>query len=212
MTSKDTLAFLGALSSKICHDIVAPVSAIDMGISLLDEHIPDSIKNDPAYKLLQDSVTRTLQKINFFRYALALGKSDPSPSRKEFIDHCSNACSHFKINFILNEFTHTESSSNLCLRISACILYLLTETLPKGGTINLSISDQSIVFDALGPMAIRSPSLDKIAGHNTLEKHKAHDVIPEIIQLGLDILELTMHTKHSTTASKISLCRATNKS
>jgi histidine phosphotransferase ChpT len=76
MNTKDTLAFLGSLSSKICHDIVAPVSAVDMGISLLDEHLPNVIKTDPAYTLLKDSLDKTLRRINFFRYAFAFGKTD----------------------------------------------------------------------------------------------------------------------------------------
>lgn len=204
MITKDTLGFLGSLSSKICHDIVAPVSAIDMGISLLDDHISDSLKNDPAYKLLQESIARTLQKINFFRYALAFGKSDPPPSRREFIEHCENACAHFKINFILEEFTPPEVNTNFQLRLSACILYLLTETLPKGGTINTSISPSVSTFNAIGPLAIRSPSLDKINEPPT-EDYRAQNILSTLIQEGLNTLGLSLKVEHSDTLCRIIL-------
>jgi hypothetical protein len=199
MNTKDTLSFLGSLSSKICHDIVAPVSAIDMGLSLLDEHLPDNIKFDPAYGLLKDSLNKTLRRINFFRYAFAFGKNDSLPTEKEFKEHCENACTHFKIKFYLEEFTPTSSQESLLLRITTCILYLLIDTLPKGGSITLSISPKLTSFEAVGPMVIMSPSLDKVL-KNVRESYRAQTILPELVLMGLSELGVQLQSTHTPTS------------
>jgi hypothetical protein len=199
MNTKDTLAFLGSLSSKICHDIVAPVSAVDMGISLLDEHLPNVIKTDPAYTLLKDSLDKTLRRINFFRYAFAFGKTDTPPTRQEFIEHCENACTHFKIKFILDDFDPPASQQTLFLRITGCILYLLIDTLPKGGSINLSISNKLTSFDAIGPLVLMSSSLEKII-QNLQEPFRAQTILPELVLMGLHELRIHLDIRHSSTS------------
>lgn len=199
MNTKDTLSFLGSLSSKICHDIVAPVSAIDMGLSLLDDHLPDKIKFDPAYGLLKDSLNKTLRRINFFRYAFAFGKNDALPTKKEFTEHCENACNHFKIKFYLDEFDPPSASETLLPRMATCILYLLIDTLPKGGSITLSISPKLTSFEATGPMVIMSPSLDKIL-KNVREAHRTQTILPELILMGLKELGLHLESAHTPTS------------
>jgi hypothetical protein len=199
MNTKDTLAFLGSLSSKICHDIVAPVSAVDMGISLLDDHLPQAIKADPAYALLKDSLDKTLRRINFFRYAFAFGKTDFIPTRQEFIEHCENACTHFKIKFILEEFDLPSSQQTLFLRLTTCILYLLTDTLPKGGSISLSISNKLTSFDVTGPLVLMSSSLDKIM-QNLRESFRTQTILPELVLMGLQEVGLHLEIRHTSTS------------
>lgn len=202
MNTKDTLSFLGSLTSKICHDIVAPVSAVDMGISLLEDQLPLPIKEDPAYILLKDSLDKTLCRINFFRYAFAFGKTDSPPTRQEFIDHCQNACAHLKIRFTLEELELPSSDSTLLLRIVACVLYLLIDALPKGGSINLSISPKLISFDANGPLVLMSSSLDKI-NQKFREAFRAQTILPELILMGLGELNLHLEMRHTPTSLNI---------
>lgn len=190
MNTKDTLALLGSLSSKICHDVVAPVSAIDMGLSLLEDHLSESLRFDPAYRLLQDSVNKTLQRINFFRYAFAFGKTEKPPTQKEFMDHCQNACAHFKVKFILDEFDLPSSQQSLFLRISACIVYLLVDTLPKGGVMQMSVSPKLTSFNMSGSLVMTTPSLDKIT-QNVQEPFRAQTILPELVLIGLH--ELGVH-------------------
>lgn len=204
MNNKNTLSFLGSLSSKICHDIVAPVSAIDMGLSLLDEHLPDSIKFDPAYGLLKDSLNKTLNRINFFRYAFAFGKSDSVPTLKEFTEHCQNACAHYKIKFYLDEFDPPSDQPSLLLRMTTCILYLLTDTVPKGGSITMSITPKLTSFDAAGSMVIMNPSLEKIL-QNVRESYRAQTILPELILMGLEELKLQVDIKKTQTSLTVIL-------
>lgn len=196
MNTKDTLAFLGSLSSKLCHDIVAPVSAVDMGISLLDDHLSDNIKFDPAYGLLKESLEKTIRRINFFRYTFAFGKNDAIPTKKEFIEHCKDGCAHFKINFNLEEFQLPPSQQAFFLRIVTCILYLLTDTLPKGGSINISISDKLTSFEANGPMVFISSALEKIKS-NTREPFRAQTILPELVLMGLNELGMQLNVQHT---------------
>lgn len=169
-----------------------------MGLSLLDEHLPDNIKFDPAYGLLKDSLNKTLYRINFFRYAFAFGKSDSIPTLKEFTEHCQNACAHYKIKFYLDEFDPPSSHPTLLLRMATCILYLLTDTIPKGGTITMSITPKLTSFDATGPMVIMNPSLEKIL-QNVRESYRAQTILPELILMGLEELNLKLEVKKTPT-------------
>lgn len=201
MNTKDTLSFLGSLSSKICHDIVAPVSAIDMGLSLLEDQIPESLKFDPAYDLLKDSLEKTLSRINFFRYALAFGKNDAIPAKTEFTKYCEGACKHFKIKFVLENFDIPPTQQTFFLRIVTCILYLLIDTLPKGGTITLSISNKLTSFDVVGPMVIKNPALDKII-NNVRENYRAQTILPELVLIGLNELGIGLNVQNTPNSLK----------
>jgi hypothetical protein len=199
MNTKYSLAFLGALSSKICLDVVAPVSAIDMGLSILDDHLPDNLRLDPAYGLLRDSLDKTLRRINFFRYAFAFGKDDPIPSEHEFAEHCKNACEHYKVKFVLDEFSPPQS--NLYLRMIACLMYLLIDTLPKGGKINLSVSESITSFDLSGPLVIMNASVEKIT-QKSRESFRTQTILPELVLMGLGELNLNLETHHTPTTLK----------
>lgn len=195
--NKNTLSLLGALSSKICHDVVAPVSAIDMGLSLLEENIPPAIKQDPSYVLLKDSVQKTLNKINFFRYAFAFGKNESPAKKEEFETQCTNACAHHNLKFSLNEFNLNPHDTIIRLRVIACILYIILECLPKGGKIELEISPTTTTFHASGPMLIPGNNLEKIMNQQ-VEGLKTQNLLPTLIIECLNYLNLNLHTQQKT--------------
>lgn len=197
--NKETLALLGSLSSKICHDIVAPVSAVDMGLSLLEENLPPSIKQDPSYTLLKDSVQKTLNRINFFRYAFAFGKTESPPKREEFEEHCKNACKHNNLNFNITHFNLAPDESILKLRVIACILYITLDCLPKGGYIDFALSPTTIGFNLSGKRLIVGNTLDKIISKNETEADgKTQNILPLLIIKCLAYLNLSLSMKQTT--------------
>src|SRR5690349_24466256 len=60
------------LCSRLCHDLMSPVGALNNGIELLaDETDPDM--RDKCLELLADSARATANKLKFFRLAFGAG-------------------------------------------------------------------------------------------------------------------------------------------
>lgn len=64
--------FAGLLCSRLCHDLVSPVGAINNGIELLvDENNADM--QEQIIELIQQSARQTSNKLQFFRLSFGLG-------------------------------------------------------------------------------------------------------------------------------------------
>jgi len=68
----NSLDFASLLCSRLCHDLMSPVGALNNGIELLaDETDPDM--RDKCLELLGDSARATANKLKFFRLAFGAG-------------------------------------------------------------------------------------------------------------------------------------------
>ena len=64
--------FASLLCSRLCHDLMSPVGALNNGIELLaDEHDPDM--RDKCLELLAESARASANKLKFFRLAFGAG-------------------------------------------------------------------------------------------------------------------------------------------
>jgi histidine phosphotransferase ChpT len=69
------------LASKLCHDIVSPVSAISNGVELIED-IGGSVA-DEAMKLIGDSAAHASRRLRLFRLAYGRAGSEDNLSVKE---------------------------------------------------------------------------------------------------------------------------------
>src|SRR5690348_6964348 len=68
----DPLDLASLLCSRLCHDLMSPVGALNNGIELLaDETDPDM--REKCLELLGDSARATANKLKFFRLAFGAG-------------------------------------------------------------------------------------------------------------------------------------------
>jgi histidine phosphotransferase ChpT len=75
------LRVLEILSSKLCHDLVSPISAINNGVELIDD-IGGGVV-DEAMKLIGDSATHASRRLRLFRMAYGRAGSDDGINVKE---------------------------------------------------------------------------------------------------------------------------------
>lgn len=73
--NKHTAAVLELLASRICHDIISPVGAINNGIELMQELGPDGIED--GLELVGYSAEQSAAKLSAFRLAYGSGGRDP---------------------------------------------------------------------------------------------------------------------------------------
>src|ERR1043165_5741904 len=68
----NAVALASLLCSRLCHDLMSPVGALNNGIELLaDEHDPGM--RDKCLELLADSARASANKLKFFRLAFGAG-------------------------------------------------------------------------------------------------------------------------------------------
>jgi hypothetical protein len=196
MSKENLLSFLGSLSSKMCHDLIAPLSAVNMGIELLEEQLTDDILEDSAFLLVKENIVKSIERINFFRYAFAFSKTDSVPSNSEFLQICKHACIYYKIDFTLEHYELPPYEQASHLRLLTCFLYLLIDTLPKGGRIKMSVLPSVTTISAEGPTVLENTSIDLIHSHDRLDITRPQTVIPELIKAGLKEFHLSLKVKH----------------
>jgi hypothetical protein len=67
------LRVLELLSSRLCHELISPVGAINNGIELMGEDDPDFVKD--ATKLIASSARTAGNRLNFYRFAYGSGRA-----------------------------------------------------------------------------------------------------------------------------------------
>jgi histidine phosphotransferase ChpT len=67
------LRVLELLSSRLCHELISPVGAINNGIELMDEEDPDFVKE--ATQLIGNSARTAGRRLDFYRFAYGSGRA-----------------------------------------------------------------------------------------------------------------------------------------
>ncbi|HWM31986.1 MAG TPA: histidine phosphotransferase family protein, partial [Methyloceanibacter sp.] len=73
-TAIGDLELAALVSSRICHDVINPISAIANGLELLDEE-PDEAMREAAMDLIRKSTAQASAKLQFARLAFGAGGS-----------------------------------------------------------------------------------------------------------------------------------------
>jgi histidine phosphotransferase ChpT len=125
------------LSSKICHDLVSPVSAINNGVELIED-IGGSVVEE-AMKLIGDSGTTAARRLRIFRMAYGRAGSDESLAVKDVRQVVEQYLSGGKISLIWPEDQIFSESVDLrgFLKTVLNLIILSEETLAYGGVINV---------------------------------------------------------------------------
>ncbi|MEO9600823.1 histidine phosphotransferase family protein [Parasphingorhabdus sp.] len=84
--SNDEVDLAALLCSKICHDLLSPVGAINNGLELLEDET-DPVMQDRCMNLLADSARTSAEKLKYFRLAFGAAggfgdQVDPAEARQ----------------------------------------------------------------------------------------------------------------------------------
>lgn len=135
------LAYL--MSAKICHDIAAPLGAVGMGL--------ESIQDDELSQMLMQSYFISNFKLRFYRLFMTSSENGPEPH--EFISILNAYAKHQNI-----ELTWSQSILDAQFiqgdhaRFLMGFVYLLLETLIRGGICHVDINESGLILEASGPI------------------------------------------------------------
>jgi histidine phosphotransferase ChpT len=138
-TALGDLELAALLSSRICHDVINPVSAISNGLEMLDED-PDQSMREAAMDLIRKSAAQASAKLQFARLAFGAAGSagaeidlrDAEKVARDFI----GASGKHQVVWQGPAVTLPKNIVKLLLNLVA----LGAVALPRGGTVNVEIA------------------------------------------------------------------------
>jgi len=139
MTMIDPMQFAQLLASRICHDLISPVAAVNNGIELLLEDDDDDIESRKrALELVEDSANITALKLKLMRATFGAGQSLPENNTPtDLLMLCQPIAEKNKIQILWDhpdDCTLNRTQGQVMLNL----ILILLEGLPRGGMIELT--------------------------------------------------------------------------
>jgi len=157
--------FASLLCSRLCHDLLSPVGALNNGIELLvDEHDPDMRAR--CLELLGESARASANKLKFFRLAFgaAGGFADNVDTREArgAIEGLFSGEGRIELGWMVDEPTMSKSA----LKVLLNLVLLAGDALVRGGRLDVGAerfeAGLDIVVRAEGPRIVLDPELKQV--------------------------------------------------
>ncbi|OBY27246.1 histidine phosphotransferase family protein [Leisingera sp. JC1] len=130
----DNANLAALVGSRICHDLISPVGAINNGLELLG--MAGSMSG-PELELISDSVANANARIRFFRIAFGAAGDQQTP-RAEIVSVLEDVSKGGRIQYQWSPLEGcTRSEARLALLSALC----LESALPYGGTVKIFCAD-----------------------------------------------------------------------
>ncbi len=164
--------FASLLCSRLCHDLLSPVGALNNGIELLaDEHDPEMRAR--CLELLGDSARASANKLKFFRLAFgaAGGFGDAVDTREArvAIEGLFGGDGRIQIGWLVDE----PSMSKASLKVLLNLALIAGDALVRGGRLDVGAERHDagldIVIRAEGPRIVLDPELRKVLNGEAAE-------------------------------------------
>ncbi|WP_295492251.1 histidine phosphotransferase family protein [Sphingorhabdus sp. EL138] len=160
--SEAEIDFASLLCSRLCHDLLSPVGAMNNGLELLaDEHDPEMRQR--CMDLLAESAKAAADKLKFFRLAFGAAggfgaEVDPKEA-KLVIEPLVTSSGRTALEWAVPAQMMPKRAVNILLNL----VLLANEALVRGGTLSVAAEarsgEQEIVIRASGPKLIMDSAI-----------------------------------------------------
>ena len=198
------------LVSRICHDLISPVGAIQNGLEFLEDMGPDGL--DDACDLLNHSASQAAGRLKAFRLAFGAGGRDPnlgfSDVWKVFGEYLGDS-SRLKQDWSPMDLSMALDPVMPGLpKALMAALMIAAECLPKGGTLNVALEGTSrVVISSNDAAAVLTPDnlLAALKGQFATEEHDAKIVTGIMLYLTCSSLGIGLEMPGNTAAPLLAL-------
>lgn len=192
MSSIDPARLSAYIASRICHDLVSPISSVTNALDLMDEPGDQEMKAQ-AEALLHDGADKAAARIQFLRYAfgsigLNAGAADIHEARKitEAFVNSHKPSVEWDLQADHLSFSHVRLMMNLVM--------MAVESLPRGGVVSVRIRSEAggltITLTAKGDRArLKEEVSAAIEGTDPAEGWRAENIQPLFAKMICDSLE-----------------------
>src|SRR5690348_10202947 len=149
MMDASALRIAGLLASRLCHDLVGPLGAVNNGLELIAEK--DDMAKE-ALGLAQRSARRAAGRLQFFRYAFGAAGAEANFGHGEARPVALTLLNNGDIAVDWPETKAVELPAGAG-RLLLNMALLASECLPRGGNMRVNLAPNRIAIDANGPQA-----------------------------------------------------------
>lgn len=162
MADYNGIDFASLLCSRLCHDLLNPVGALNNGLELLADET-DADMREQCMNLLADSARTTASKLKFYRLAFGsaggFGDTVPSHEIKSAVEGIFASSGRVAISWM----PLADSLEKLPAKVLLNLALIAGEALPRGGTLTLGLESGDGAFDVAvhgeGPRLTLDPEL-----------------------------------------------------
>ena len=129
------------LASRLCHDLVGPIGAVNNGIELIEDEDPGMI--DEALKLVANSARQVASALQFYRLAYGMAGARVGGDLSEVRDLLTAFLRSGKITLEWSAHTGPAGAPEGLGKLVLNLVALATEALPKGGKLGLDVRQGS---------------------------------------------------------------------
>ena len=142
MSNKIQLRVAELMCSRLCHDLISPISAINNGIELMNENDEGII--DSSIELLGTSAKQALDRLSFYRVAFGLAGGGAIISWNEIRNILEIFAAERKTTIVWTREPQPpdENISHILAKLVVNVVYLAMECLPRGGVISVDNLEQ----------------------------------------------------------------------
>lgn len=145
-TAIDPTEFASLLCSKLCHDLLSPVGALNNGIELLADETDPQIR-DQCLGLLGDSARTTAGKLKFFRLAFGAaggyGEAIPLHEMRSAVEGLFPPGGRLALEWVIDGETLPKPAAKLLLNL----VMTAGDALPRGGTLTIGAEQRGGVTE-----------------------------------------------------------------
>jgi histidine phosphotransferase ChpT len=171
------------VASRICHDMVEPMSAIIQGLEMIKAQ--EGAKTDPdALSLLDHGVGKAWAKLEFFRFAMAGATAEGDSVLEEGKAVAFKLYSALKPELVWS--APTVAMPRPAVRVIVNLLLIANECLPRGGKVEVTAGKSGdlveVIVAAAGPRAkLREATSAALRGEG--EELSGHTIQPTLTGL-----------------------------
>lgn len=133
-SAPDPIDFASLLCSRLCHDLLSPVGALNNGIELIADETDPQVR-EQCIDLLGDSARTTAGKLKFFRLAFGaaggLGEAIPVHEIRGAVEGLFPPGGKLELQWMMGGESLPKPATKLLLNL----VMLAGEALPRGGTL-----------------------------------------------------------------------------
>ena len=169
----DDVTLASLLVSRICHDLAAPAGAVNNGLELLRDELPEGA-DLASMDLLEFSAIETLHRLLFFR--MAFGAAGGLGVKIPVSDAKSAAMKFFDGRKVGLDWP-SQSPQDLpqpIIKMLLNMILLVEESLPRGGEVGVEIGVEALKVTGAGVGAALAPDRqDALAGKTPVDQVNA---------------------------------------
>lgn len=152
------------LISKICHDLVSPIGAVNNGIEFMADMGAEGMGD--GIDLIAHSAKQASVKLQLFRMAYGAGGSDAQMTGKMIYETFQNYIEDSKASMewdLMNEMPDQDLPAGFLKTLLNMMVFAL-ESLPRGGIVKVSVEGNQMIVTGTGDMI--KPKDDSVEAFN----------------------------------------------